>query len=105
MLIMMSRPHSNASCTTNCLAPIAKVINDNFGIIEDLMVRMDDNCVKKHNYHTDWNVVDKSGSALMLTLRSRLMYMLTTLMFLLCTSSESCLSEHTTEKENMVNFR
>ena len=28
---------SNASCTTNCLAPIAKVINDNFGIIEGLM--------------------------------------------------------------------
>jgi len=28
---------SNASCTTNCLAPIAKVINDNFGIVEALM--------------------------------------------------------------------
>ena len=28
---------SNASCTTNCLAPIAKVINDNFGIDEALM--------------------------------------------------------------------
>ncbi|MCQ2557475.1 MAG: type I glyceraldehyde-3-phosphate dehydrogenase, partial [Oscillospiraceae bacterium] len=28
---------SNASCTTNCLAPMAKVINDNFGIIEGLM--------------------------------------------------------------------
>jgi len=28
---------SNASCTTNCLAPIAKVIDDNFGIIEGLM--------------------------------------------------------------------
>lgn len=28
---------SNASCTTNCLAPIAKVINDNFGIVEGLM--------------------------------------------------------------------
>jgi len=28
---------SNASCTTNCLAPMAKVINDNFGILEGLM--------------------------------------------------------------------
>lgn len=28
---------SNASCTTNCLAPLAKVIHDNFGIIEALM--------------------------------------------------------------------
>lgn len=28
---------SNASCTTNCLAPIAKVLNDNFGIDEALM--------------------------------------------------------------------
>lgn len=28
---------SNASCTTNCLAPIAKVINDNWGIAEGLM--------------------------------------------------------------------
>jgi len=28
---------SNASCTTNCLAPVAKVINDNFGILEGLM--------------------------------------------------------------------
>ncbi|MBQ0122572.1 MAG: type I glyceraldehyde-3-phosphate dehydrogenase [Bacteroidales bacterium] len=28
---------SNASCTTNCLAPIAKVLNDNFGIVSGLM--------------------------------------------------------------------
>ena len=28
---------SNASCTTNCLAPVAKVINDNFGLTEGLM--------------------------------------------------------------------
>ncbi|MBL7863538.1 MAG: type I glyceraldehyde-3-phosphate dehydrogenase [Cyclobacteriaceae bacterium] len=28
---------SNASCTTNCIAPVAKVLNDNFGIVEGLM--------------------------------------------------------------------
>src|SRR5690606_12767652 len=28
---------SNASCTTNCLAPLAKVLHDNFGIVEGLM--------------------------------------------------------------------
>merc|ERR1711915_26050 len=28
---------SNASCTTNCLAPIAKILNDNFGIKKGLM--------------------------------------------------------------------
>jgi len=28
---------SNASCTTNCLAPLTKVVNDNFGIVEGLM--------------------------------------------------------------------
>ncbi len=28
---------SNASCTTNCVAPLAKVLNDNFGIEEALI--------------------------------------------------------------------
>lgn len=41
---------SNASCTTNCLAPLAKVINDNFGIIEGLMVS-----VKEQTEDFAWN--------------------------------------------------
>jgi glyceraldehyde-3-phosphate dehydrogenase type I len=42
---------SNASCTTNCLAPIAKVINDNFGIINGFMTTV-------HSYTNDQKVAD-----------------------------------------------
>ncbi|MCB4207447.1 type I glyceraldehyde-3-phosphate dehydrogenase [Arthrobacter sp. UM1] len=42
---------SNASCTTNCLAPIAKVINDNFGIVRGLMTTV-------HAYTADQNLQD-----------------------------------------------
>jgi glyceraldehyde 3-phosphate dehydrogenase len=42
---------SNASCTTNCLAPVAKVINDNFGIKSALMTTV-------HAYTSDQRILD-----------------------------------------------
>src|SRR5512140_640606 len=42
---------SNASCTTNCLAPFAKVLNDNFGIEKGLMTTI-------HSYTNDQNILD-----------------------------------------------
>jgi len=42
---------SNASCTTNCLAPVAKVINDNFGIIHGQMTTV-------HSYTNDQRILD-----------------------------------------------
>lgn len=42
---------SNASCTTNCLAPFAKVINDKFGIVKGMMTTI-------HAYTNDQNTLD-----------------------------------------------
>lgn len=42
---------SNASCTTNCLAPLAKVLNDNFGIVRGLMTTI-------HAYTNDQRILD-----------------------------------------------
>jgi len=42
---------SNASCTTNCLAPMVKVLNDNFGLEKGFMTTV-------HSYTNDQNVLD-----------------------------------------------
>ncbi len=42
---------SNASCTTNCLAPMAKALNDEFGIVKGLMTTI-------HAYTADQNLLD-----------------------------------------------
>lgn len=44
---------SNASCTTNCLAPVAKVLNDKFGIVNGFMTTI-------HAYTADQNLLDGS---------------------------------------------
>lgn len=46
---------SNASCTTNCLAPIAKVLNDKFGIESGMMTTI-------HSYTSDQQLLDGSHS-------------------------------------------
>jgi glyceraldehyde-3-phosphate dehydrogenase type I len=46
---------SNASCTTNCLAPVAKVLNDKFGIEQGFMTTI-------HAYTGDQNILDASHS-------------------------------------------
>ncbi|MTK10964.1 MAG: type I glyceraldehyde-3-phosphate dehydrogenase [Clostridiaceae bacterium] len=44
---------SNASCTTNCLAPFAKVLDDKFGIVKGLMTTI-------HSYTNDQRILDKT---------------------------------------------
>lgn len=48
---------SNASCTTNCLAPAAKVLNDTFGIVKGLMTTI-------HSYTTTQRVLDLASKDL-----------------------------------------
>lgn len=49
--------YSNASCTTNCLAPVAKVLNDTFGIRRGLMTTV-------HAYTNDQKILDQPHSDL-----------------------------------------
>ncbi len=48
---------SNASCTTNCLAPVAKVLHENFGIVKGLMNTI-------HSYTNDQRILDQVHSDL-----------------------------------------
>ncbi|MDN5569914.1 MAG: type I glyceraldehyde-3-phosphate dehydrogenase [Propionibacteriaceae bacterium] len=48
---------SNASCTTNCLAPLAKVLNDEFGIVQGIMTTI-------HSYTGDQRLLDAPHSDL-----------------------------------------
>jgi glyceraldehyde 3-phosphate dehydrogenase len=48
---------SNASCTTNCLAPVVKVLHENFGIVNGLMTTV-------HAYTSDQNLLDNAHSDL-----------------------------------------
>ena len=48
---------SNASCTTNCLAPMVKVLNDSFGLIQGMMATI-------HSYTNDQSILDLPHSDL-----------------------------------------
>lgn len=51
------KAYSNASCTTNCLAPLAKVLHENFGIVKGLMTTV-------HAYTNDQSILDLPHSDL-----------------------------------------
>ena len=55
---------SGASCTTNCLAPIAKVLNDNFGIVKGMMTTI-------HAYTADQSLVDQPHNKGIMSRRGR----------------------------------
>ncbi len=55
---------SAASCTTNCLAPLAKVLNDEFGIVKGLMTTV-------HAYTNDQNIHDNSHKKGIMARRGR----------------------------------
>ncbi|OGO24791.1 MAG: type I glyceraldehyde-3-phosphate dehydrogenase [Chloroflexi bacterium RBG_16_51_9] len=48
---------SNASCTTNCVAPVVKVLHDNFGVVKGLMTTV-------HSYTGDQRIQDTAHSSL-----------------------------------------
>ena len=49
--MLLTHNYLNASCTTNCLAPFAKVLNDKFGIVKGMMTTI-------HSYTNDQSVLD-----------------------------------------------
>lgn len=62
---------SNASCTTNCLAPICKVLDDSFGIQNGLMTTI-------HSYTNDQNILDVKHSSDMRRARAAAINMIPT---------------------------
>ena len=63
---------SNASCTTNCLAPIAKVLNDKFGILDGLMTTVHSTTATQKTVDgpsmKDWRGGAASGNIILLLL-------------------------------------
>jgi len=58
---------SNASCTTKCLAPLAKVIHEKFGIVEALMTTV-------HSYTATQKIVDGPSDKVLNKIRKKVFY-------------------------------
>ncbi|VCW50308.1 unnamed protein product [Gulo gulo] len=56
-MFVMGENHEKQDCTTNCLAPLAKVIHDDFGIVEGLMTTV-------HSINATWKTMDSPSKRL-----------------------------------------